>query len=150
MRGVAGRILRPAILNTIRALKEEAPDELWITDLQTTGLSGDSAAGTDAIDRGELVLRGKVKPDQKEGIGNRYNYMEQWKQRIQAWADTSGQNLFTSGEIVSIQTGTDIEDRDAFATGEFIFEVRFKYLPTSLATVVSGEHEDLLGPGGDP
>ena len=148
LRGVAGRVFAARdLLNTIRALKEEAPNELWITELQTSGLSGDESAGADAIDRGELILRGKVKPEQKEGVGNRYNYMESWKNKIQQWADASGQKLFTSGTIVSINTGAESADADAFSTAEFVFEVRFKYLPTSLQDVVSGEHADLIEQG---
>ena len=145
LRAIASRIFSGRdLLSTIRVLKQNAPKELWITELRTEGLTSGSedepeASTTNTIDRGSLYLEGRVKP-QEEGVPVRVNLFEQWSEQIASWQPRPGSpTLFSGKKVLSVREEIEGETEGAVTTstgGEFSFAIRFDFMPTQIEEVV--------------
>ncbi|MFW5829145.1 MAG: hypothetical protein ACOCXA_02685, partial [Planctomycetota bacterium] len=146
LRAIASRIFSGRdLLSTIRALKQQAPKELWITELRTEDLTtGDEAVDADSagvaatIDRGSLYIEGRVKP-LDEGVSERVGVFEAWYESIAAWRpDPDAPPLFNDKKVLGIDNQLDTGEAgtEAFVPGEFAFAIRFDFMPTQIEEVV--------------
>ena len=138
LRGIAGRIYAGRdLLNAIRAFKQEAPKELWITSLSTEGINvgskaGDKQLGTSrsdtAIDRGMVRVAGRLMPDGTAPVDELIGHYEKWRDAITIWEESPGNKLFQSRKDVNYDVDHENERRT-------VFEVLFFFQPTTMDEV---------------
>ncbi len=139
--GIAARLYAGRdLLYTIRALKEVSPNELWITKLETEGLSQDrSQDGIESTDttvsRGSLYLNGRMKPE--INAINMRNTFDEWKLRLARWhMPALGGLLFDETTLHELHFNHDTE------TNQADFRVRFDYKPADLGSMLHAETLD--------
>ena len=153
LRGIAARMYAGRdLLYAIRALKENAPRDLWLSRLTTGGLQGgDEAvderprgrpkapqpeAGANTIDRGHIIVEGFVKPE--AGTSDRFASLKTWREKIVAWRrPADGTPLFREERL--IRAIVDADKDPTKAHDEFTFEEQFFFSPTVLGAGLASE-----------
>jgi cell division ATPase FtsA len=142
LRGIAGRIFSGRdLLNAIRVFKQRAPEDLWITDLRTEGLtSGGEASDDTAIDRGSIYIEGHCKPNGPRT--ERVKHFQRWCEGIATWAPEEGGARLFGNHKMDFDTGSLDPDaagvralRSTVQGEEFTFWARFDFMPTQLDEV---------------
>ena len=137
LRGIAGRIYAGRdLLNAIRAFKEKAPNDLWIITLATEDIIEEDAAGgrgqearnDTAIDRGRVVVSGRVMPDKRATVDKLQQQFLSWQKSISEWEESPG-NLLFQNSVVNRMSVDHENDR------AFVFEVGYDFKPTTLDEV---------------
>jgi len=163
LQGIGARIFGGRdLLYLIRALKQEAPAELWITKLSTmeeeipeqsqiggrgrgrsrrpqSGSTQSSRQKDTAIDHGSVFVVGKIKPDDAD-FATLHGHFIDWFHDVRDWTIPGSQTrLFAAGEElrIDLQAGTARRPNK-----EVPFEVRFDFQPTTLDEVLSGALSD--------
>lgn len=158
LRSIAGRIYAGRdLLFAVRALKELAitSPELWITRYETRGVSavetneGQLAAtvqakGYDtAVDRGALLLSGRVKFDAAPTDTKLDQFLKTWREALVQWKPApDAPLLFLRQRVVewdpNHKSGT-IRPGGAKAVveGEFPFKIEFTFPPTQLDQITA-------------
>jgi hypothetical protein len=167
LRAIAGRIYAGRdLLYTVRALKEQAErsQELWVIRLETQGIGRDPVAGDalgkatptttatagktgydSAIDRGAVLIRGKVKFGADKTDTGRDQFLKSWREALAAWKPASdAPTLFLKQRMVewdpnhrpSAKPGAKAQDE-----GEFPFQVEFTFRPTQLDQITNIQTE---------
>ena len=147
------------LLYTIRALKENAPRELWLRRLETQispQTSADAQPGrssgrrrpgtrpspqrpqndthsTNPIDRGSVLLSGFVRPETDKAVPDLVGEMRRWRQALLAWRKPhDGQALFENEGLEYLDARLQADSGTIVANEEFSFAVRFHFAPTRL------------------
>ncbi len=157
LRAIAGRIYAGRdLLFAVRALKEQAlqSKELWVTRLETQGVGG---AGTDggpqpssapakaydsAIDRGALLLSGRVKFSADKTDTGRDQFLKSWREALVAWKPApDAPTLFLKQRMVlwdpNHRPATKPGVKEPADDGEFPFQVEFAFRPTQLDQITA-------------
>ncbi|MHC5067637.1 MAG: hypothetical protein ACYTF0_03500, partial [Planctomycetota bacterium] len=161
---IAGRVFGGRdLLYAIRALKEQAPEELWVTALRTreTSAGGSqrergSSAGSPRRNRSrpaagaapaasgadnlisKLYLTGFVKPEPGREITDYYGSFVRWYESLVAWQPQgSADSLLVESEV----TRWSSRREDADAEGRYSFDLRFTLRPTQWDEVASFEDD---------
>ena len=157
LRAIAGRIYAGRdLLYTVRALKEQTAKspELWVTRLETKGVNAstgapDSLYGTQvaapkgydsAVDRGAVLLSGKVKFGSSETDVGRNQFLTQWREAVRNWRPaTDAPPLFQRQHVVTWEAnhGTGKSGKDGKDEGEFAFQIQFDFSPTDLSQITA-------------
>ena len=163
LRAIASRIYAGRdLLYTVRALKEQAlrSKELWITRLETQGIGQDGSDGRagssgqtvsqttkgydTAVDRGALLLTGKVKFDAASTDVGLDQFLKTWREAIATWQPAPDvPTLFLKQRVVewdpnhksTLKPGQKLND------GEFPFKIEFTFRPTQLDQISSQRPE---------
>ncbi len=141
IRGIAGRIYAGRdLLNAIRAFKEKAPQDLWIITLATMGIIDEGKNTKErgavdiqndtAIDRGSVIVTGRVMPDKKADVAQLQQQFQRWYENINQWQEAENKKLFKDSKVIKLDV--DHENDQAF-----VFEVRFDFQQTSLQDVAT-------------
>ncbi len=165
LRSIAGRIYAGRdLLFAVRALKEQTKDspELWITKFETRGVgapdqvdgqSPNSAATTapansatkaydTAIDRGALLLSGRVKFTAAPTDTGLDQFLKTWRESIGQWKPLAdAPTLFLKQRMVEWDpnhkaTGASTGGKPA-VEGEFPFKIEFTFRPTQLDQITA-------------
>lgn len=157
LRAVAGRIYAGRdLLFAVRALKEQAlqSKELWVTRLETQGVGGnpgsDGAASQQsaaksydsAIDRGALLLSGRVKFGADKTDTGRDQFLKSWREALAAWRPApDAPTLFLKQRMVlwdpNHRPAAKPGAKDGADEGEFPFQVEFAFRPTQLDQITA-------------
>ncbi len=157
LRAIASRIYAGRdLLYTVRALKEQTPrsKELWITRLETQGIGQDGSDGRtvaptgklrdSAIERGALLLSGRVKFDAAATDVGLDQFLKSWREAIAQWNPApDAPTLFLKQRVVewdpnhkgTPKPGQKLED------GEFPFKIEFTFRPTQLDQITAARPE---------
>jgi hypothetical protein len=170
LRAIAGRIYAGRdLLFAVRALKEQAlqSKELWVTRLETQGVGG---AGTDdnapqqpqqptkaydsAIDRGALLLSGRVKFSADKTDTGRDQFLKAWREALVAWKPApDAPSLFLKQRMVlwdpNHRQAAKPGAKEVIEDGEFPFQVEFAFRPTQLDQITALKPEK-SGDGAKP
>ncbi len=140
LRGIAGRIYAGRdLLNSIRAFKEKAPQDLWIITFRTQGIidegnvdirNNDDRNDT-AIDRGSIFVSGRVKSVKNTKVSDYQKQFDMWWKNILNWQDPDKHRLFKKAKVEKLRQLEKEEDKDQ----PYVFEMRFDFEPTSLNDV---------------
>ena len=164
LRAIAGRIYAGRdLLFAVRALKEQAErsQELWVTRLETQGIGRDPVDGDalssapattaskpgydSAIDRGAVLIRGKVKLDADKTRVGLDQFLKDWREALAAWKPApDAPTLFLKQRMAdwaidlrpSAKPGAKTQDG-----GEFPFQVEFTFRPTQLDQITNVQDE---------
>jgi hypothetical protein len=159
LRAVASRIYAGQnLLYAIRALKERTDQspQLWVTKLQTKGISEDGSLAADDIERGDLIdsepakgdaastierggiyVSGLVKYDDKLSREGLRKFILDWKDFILNWTPDTQTRLFKQAREGSFDVKTR-DSRDAHEKrGEVPWAWAFYFAPTDLSQVIS-------------
>lgn len=156
LRAIASRIYAGRdLLYTVRALKEQGLNskELWITRLETQGIGQDGSDGRavtptaapvkgrdTSIDRGALLLSGRVKFDAAATDVGLDQFLKAWREAIALWKPApDAPSLFVKQRVVewdpnhkgTAKPGQKVED------GEFPFKIEFTFRPTQLDQITA-------------
>lgn len=170
LRAVASRLFGGRdLLYLIRALKEQAPEELWIQRLGTrpqrggeagltAGAPGLQAGGRrpissreapvlrapapgETIDRGSVWLEGFVRPEVNTEFSVLYERFNRWYNAVLAWESPRGGTLLRDFEFIQVDFTRQASDDE----GRFPFSLRFGFRPTEIEEVSNLVEE---APGG--
>lgn len=156
LRAVAGRIYAGRdLLYAIRALKERAgkeSEQVWVTGLETVGVGRDAAAESlagasrgaksqvhdTAIERGALLVSGRVKNEKGKSDTELNQYMKTYQTKLEEWRpDPQSPPLFRSS-MVDEHT---VDHAEGGRKGQpqllFQFKLRFEFQPTQLDQVTA-------------
>jgi Ethanolamine utilization protein EutJ (predicted chaperonin)/outer membrane murein-binding lipoprotein Lpp len=157
LRAIAGRIYAGRdLLYTVRALKEQADKspELWVTRLETKGVSADPG-GNDglystqaaapksydsAIDRGAVLLSGRVKFSAAETDVGRDQFLKTWREAVRNWKPAPDMpTLFQRQRVVLWDPNhrPTTKGGKAVDEGEFPFQIQFDFSPTDLSQITA-------------
>lgn len=165
LRAIAGRIYAGRdLLFAVRALKEQAlqSKELWVTRLETQGVGGnpgtDGAAAAptaaksydSAIDRGALLLSGRVKFGADKTDTGRDQFLKTWREALAAWRPSpEAPTLFLKQRMVlwdpNHRPVAKPGAKEAADEGEFPFQVEFAFRPTQLDQITALRPEKSAG-----
>lgn len=165
LRAIAARVYAGRdLLFAIRALKERAGEEskeVWVTKLETVGIqpARESKDGRDlrvaklavhdsVIDRGAVLVSGRVKFSSASTDSARDAYRKEYQQRMQSWTPGAGQpTLFASALVEAFAVDHEAEAKLAKATqdgvkeanegGTFQFTLRLTFQPTRLDQITA-------------
>nr|MBA3687097.1 hypothetical protein [Planctomycetota bacterium] len=168
------------LLYTIRTLKEQAPEnqELWVTRLETIppeqpkaavgglGTRKPEAATSVSVDRGAIVVDGRVKFERQQTAEERSSFFQKYANAILASeAGKSGQRLFDRMDILeysvveekatAAQPGAGnkpkrpVVDKTA-VDGSWPFSVRYAFRATELSRATASEAGDEPASGTGP
>ena len=157
LRSIAGRIYAGRdLLFAVRALKELAitSPELWITRYETRGVSAVEtsegqpatiqAKGYDtAVDRGALLLSGRVKFDAAPTDTKLDQFLKTWREALVQWKPApDAPLLFLKQRVVewdpNHKSGTARPGgAKPVAEGEFPFKIEFTFPPTQLDQITA-------------
>ena len=157
LRSVAGRIYAGRdLLYAVRALKElaiKAP-ELWIVRYETRGVgTADNSEGQStttaapnkgydtAIDRGALLLTGRVKFDAAPTDTKLDQFLKAWREALVQWKPApDAPPLFLKQRVVEwdpIHKSNTTRSGKPVAEGEFPFKIEFTFPPTQLDQITA-------------
>ena len=168
LRSIAGRIYAGRdLLFAVRALKELAitSPELWITRYETRGVSavemveGQAATplpakGYDtAVDRGALLLSGRVKFDAAPTDTKLDQFLKAWREALVQWKPAPDAPLLFLKQRV-VEWDPNHKSKSArpggakpVAEGEFPFKIEFTFPPTQLDQITAA-HSGPEAPAG--
>lgn len=161
LRAIASRIYAGRdLLYTVRSLKDQAlrSKELWITRLETQGIGQDgsdnrmsnqaaaqAAKGYDtAIERGALLLSGKVKFDAASTDVGLDQFLKTWREAIATWQPApDAPTLFLKQRVVEWDPNhkSTVKPGQKITEGEFPFKIEFTFRPTQLDQISSQRPE---------
>lgn len=154
LRGIASRIYAARdVLQSISALKQHAPDELWITLFETRGVSGADRGGhrDTTIDRGLIYIEGTVKPESDKSI-RLGGLLVDWWRAVADHQVASGRKLF-KGTPENREIGAYIAEQDLVESDDgrlLRFKVGFLLANTDLTreALIAAEEAASARPSG--
>lgn len=166
LRGIASRIFAGSdLLYSIRALKELAPKELWVTQLETVNVGKDvdavkgapaGAAPTTTVDtsiqRGSVDVSGLVKFTKDLDASEVNSFFDDYRKKLADWRPSpEALPLFAKMEVLEhlIKAGsvTDTKKKTASEERGFPFKIRYSFQPTQLNRISDTAPAPVTGKG---